>query len=303
MAERLLLTGATGFVGRALVGPLQALGFELHAVTHGDPPAIAGPRWHRADLLDEGAARALVRDLRPALLVHAAWYVVHGRFWTAPENEAWLEASDGLAAAFAEAGGRRFLGIGTCAEYADADGGDDAPWPETRRIAPATPYGRAKAGLARRLAALAERRAGFSVAWARLFHLFGEGEHPDRLVPSVALALAEGREARCASGRPVRDFASTRFVGEALAGLAASGVTGAVNVASGEGRSIAVIVRLLGEAAGRPHLVRLGALPDRPGEVPRMVADVTRLRRDVGFAAPPRVEEDLCDLVRALPTS
>ncbi|WP_372622874.1 NAD-dependent epimerase/dehydratase family protein [Falsiroseomonas sp.] len=299
MPERLLLTGASGFVGRALVAPLLAQGFELHAVSHRAPPPATAIRWHRADLLDEVAARALLRDVRPAVLVHAAWYVEHGRFWTAPENAAWLAASEALAADFAELGGRRILGIGSCAEYADAAGEDALPWPESRPIGPGTPYGRAKAELAERLAHLGERRP-VSVAWARLFHLFGEGEPQGKLVPSVALALLAGREAPCASGRPVRDFAATRFIGGALAAVAASGVTGPVNVASGEGRTIAEVVRILGEAAGRPGLVRLGALPDRPGEVPCMVADVTRLRRQIGFTAAPGVEADLRAMLRHL---
>jgi nucleoside-diphosphate-sugar epimerase len=295
MAERALLTGASGFVGRAVIGPLLARGVELHGVARGDAPTVPGLRWHHADLLDEGAAQALLRELRPAVLVHAAWYVAHGRFWAAPENDAWLEASTALAAHFTEAGGRRFVGLGTCVEYAEAAVGDGAPWAETRPLAPVTPYAQAKAELAARLA-----RMPMEVAWARLFHLFGPGEHPDRLVPSVAHALLSGREARCASGRPVRDFASTRFVGEALAALAMSGVRGAVNVASGEGRAIGDLVRLIGAELGRPGLVRLGALPDRPGEVPFMVADVTRLRREVGFTAPARVEEDLRALLETL---
>lgn len=292
MRERLLLTGARGFVGRALVAPLVTQGFELHAVTRGAVPASDGVHWHQADLLDTSESCALLRGIRPAVLLHAAWYVEHGRFWTAPENTDWVEASEVLARNFAESGGRRFIGIGTGAEYATTDTADAAPWPETRRLAPETPYGIAKADLAARLARLAERR-GLSVAWARLFHLFGEGEHPDRLVPSVARALLAGREARCASGLPVRDFASTRHIGRALAALAASDVTGAVNVASGEGRRIADLVRELGVLAGRPDLIRLGALPDRPGEVPVMVADTTRLRREVGFAEAASLTADL----------
>ncbi|MEN0075060.1 MAG: NAD-dependent epimerase/dehydratase family protein, partial [Paracraurococcus sp.] len=209
MAERLLLTGASGFVGRQMLAPLAARGFELHAVARRPGPGDAV--WHAADLRDDGTTRALLRDIRPAILVHAAWEVTPGRFWTAPENADWLDLSVALGEAFAAGGGRRLLGLGSCAEYdwpgaGAAEGAE--PWRETRRIDPATPYGRAKAALATRWAALGERR-GVSVAWGRLFHLFGAGEHPARLVPSVLGALRRGEPVALGSGRPVRDFTDT----------------------------------------------------------------------------------------------
>lgn len=296
MPERVLLTGATGFVGQAAVAPLLARGVEVHAVSRAAAPVMGDVTWHRADLLDGGEARALAREVRAGTLVHCAWYVEHGLFWTSPENARWVEASTALAHAFVEAGGRRFVGIGSCAEYAERDGDDAAPWPETRRIAPATPYGAAKAELHARLA----RDPRLEVAWARLFHLFGEGEPSARLVPYVALALLGGEEARCGSGRAMRDYASTRFVGRALAALAVSGVTGPVNVASGEGRTIAEVVGTVARVVGRPELVVLGGKPDPVGEVPCMVADVGRLRRDVGFTEGVELERELASFVAGL---
>jgi len=256
--------------------------------------AADGAIWHEADLLNDAAMRALLRDVRPTVLVHAAWYVAHGRFWTASENADWVEASTALGEAFAAQGGRRLVGLGSCAEY-DWEDAAEAPWPETRRIAPATSYGRAKAALAGRWAGL----HGVSFAWARLFHLFGPGEHPDRLVPSVMRALVEGREAATASGRPRRDFASTAFLGRGLAALAATDVQGPVNVASGVPVAIRTVVEAIGRITGRPDLLRPGALPDRPGEPPWIVADTTRLRRDVGFAEIARLEDDLAALLPA----
>jgi nucleoside-diphosphate-sugar epimerase len=293
MAERILVTGASGFIGQHILAPLMERGFEVHATARGALPGGIPVTSHGVDLLKPDDARRLVADLRPAIIIHAAWYVAHGRFWNAPENTEWLEASTALAAYAAEAGARRFLGLGTCAEYATEAGDDGVPWLENRSIAPATPYGEAKAALARRLAEMAEGRARFSFAWARLFHLFGPGENPARLVPSIMIALREGREAQCASGRPIRDFISTPSCGAALAALAASDVEGPVNVASGAPITIAAMARLIAQIAGRPYLLRLGALPDRPNEPPYMVAHTGRLRREVGFTAPTSLAAEL----------
>jgi len=296
MPERVLVTGATGFIGRHIPALMQARGYQTHITARAAATATAGITAHQVDLLRQDEAHRLIKDIRPAVIIHTAWYVAHGRFWTAPENADWLEASTALAAYAAEAGTRRFLGIGTCAEYATEAGDDAFPWPETRPIVPATPYGEAKAAFARRLAEIAEGRARFSFAWARLFHLFGPGENPARLVPSIMLALREGREAQCASGRPVRDFISTQNAAAAIAALATSEVTGPVNIASGAPISIAAMARLIAEIAGRPDLLRLGALPDRPNEAPYMVAHTGRLRREVGFTAPVSLAAELTKL-------
>ena len=294
MSERVLVTGASGFVGLPLVEALAAGGMRVEALgCRNVGPELPGVRWHRVDLYNAGDVRLLLRELRPAVLVHCAWYVEHGRFWSAPDNWVWLDVSFELAMRFFETGGRRFVGIGTCAEYACQDLNDNMPWPESRKIDPVTLYGQAKAELWRRLRALVQRRPGAQAAWARLFHLFGAGEPPERLVPSIIHSVLAGREACCGSGRLVRDFSSVWFVAGALAALASSRVTGPVNIGSGQPRSIAALSRQVARLAGRPDLLRLGALPDRPDDVPVMVADTRRLRLEVGYPHRPVIEDDL----------
>ena len=298
---RILITGATGFVGARVVEALaQRPGAEIVGLARHTPPdglALRGVRWQQADVLDEAAMHAVLRDLRPEVLLHAAWYVEHGKFWAAPENECWVEASFALAAHFFEAGGRRMVGLGTCAEYDTDAPGADLPWAEDRVLAPSTPYGAAKARLASALFELAARAAGREVAWARLFHLFGPGEHPARLVPSVINALRAGEPARCGPGELVRDFASTWFVGRALAALLSSNVTGAVNVASGVPVSIGALAGRIAALLGREDLLAVGALPGRLGEVPCMLAGTARLQREVGFCEPFSLEAALRHLI------
>jgi len=276
---RVLLTGARGFIGRHAVAALLERGFEVEAVS--SQPLHAAPdgaRWHRADLTDARRARELVARLAPTHLLHLAWYVEHGAFWTSPENDRWLAASLVLIDAFE---GERVVCAGTCAEYDWSAGGT---LDETRSpIAPATPYGVAKDALRR---AAQERLAarGIAFAWGRLFFLHGPDEDPRRLVPSVTRALLAGTPARCTDGRQIRDFLHTSDAARGFAALLASTVEGPVNVASGEPVSVAQLVGWIGEAVGRPELIELGALPSREGEPAELVADVRRLRDEVGFA-------------------
>jgi nucleoside-diphosphate-sugar epimerase len=286
--SRILITGASGFVGRHAAVALAQAGHEVVA-TGRHPRALPGVGWRPCDLLEPGPAEALLRDLRPDLLLHLAWTTAHGRFWTDPANDVWAARSLALALAAAEAGARRLCMVGTCFEYA-FDGGDCV---EGRTpLGDGTPYGRAKNACRSGVAALAQAR-GLSFAWARLFHLFGPEEHPQRLVASLCRALVAGEPARMSSGGVWRDYMDARDAGAAIAALALGDAEGTVNVASGEAIRIATIGRLLADLAGRPDLLHLGALPDRPDEPERIVADVARLRGEVGFGPPPPLRERL----------
>jgi nucleoside-diphosphate-sugar epimerase len=282
-ATRILVTGGNGFVGRPAVEALLRAGFEVHVATRdGRAAQRLDPRAavHRADLLQEGAARELIAAVAPSAALHLAWCVTPGQFWTDPANLDWTAASLRLARAAAEGGVRRFVGVGTCYEY---DWPTDDPCVEgVTPLRAHTLYDAAKAGLAAVLRSYFAQ-TGVSFAWARLFYLFGPGEDARRFVPSLARALVRGREARCGRGLPIRDFLDVRDAGAALARLVVSDVAGPVNVGSGAPTRLADIAEKLADLAGRRDLLRLGALPDRPDEPPFVVADTRILRQEVGF--------------------
>jgi nucleoside-diphosphate-sugar epimerase len=292
---RVLVTGASGFVGRAALEALARHGFEVHAASRRKPDTAAPHVWREADLLDPRSPSRVVNGARPDIILHLAWIVEHGVFWTSPRNPDWVGASLALARAGAEAGARYFIGAGTCYEY---DWPADGACSEVHTpLKPAQPYSIAKDAARRGIEAMSAE-AGFAFAWARLFFLYGPGEGPNRLVPGLARALLAGEPAKCSSGRAVRDFIDVRDAGEALAAVALSGLSGPVNIASGEGVSVAEIAKKLGDLSGRPDLVRVGALADRPDEPPRIVADVTRLRTETAFRPTWTLDAGLRDALR-----
>ena len=292
--SRVLVTGASGFVGRRALAPLAQRGFEVHAVGRGASAPDGTPEavvWHGADLLDGAARRALVERVGASHLLHLAWYAEPGAFWSARENAPWVAATIGLVDEFAAAGGVRATLAGTCAEY---DWSAPQPLAEDAPLAPATYYGACK-DATRRVAEGLAQVAGLSLAWGRIFFLYGPREDERRLVASVARALAAGERAATSAGLQRRDFLHVDDVAAAFAAIVASGVTGAVNVASGEAVTVRSIAELLALACDRPDLLDVGALPDRPGDPPEIVADVARLRDEVGFAPAWSLADGLAD--------
>jgi nucleoside-diphosphate-sugar epimerase len=271
---RVLVTGASGFLGRHCLPRLVAGGAEVHAVAR-IPIELPGIRWHAADLLRAGSAFEVVKEVRPTHLLWLAWCTELGDYWTSPENEAWKRESLAALRVFLDGGGSRAVMAGSCAEY-DWSAGVCA---ESTQLDPATLYGRAK----RDTFEAASAMAGSALAWARLFFLYGPHERPQRLVPSVIRALLESREAECSDGRQRRDFLYVDDAADALVRLLGSPHAGAVNVASGGAVAVREVVQMIADQLGRSEWVRFGARPTPADEPAEIVADTRLLNERVGW--------------------
>jgi nucleoside-diphosphate-sugar epimerase len=282
---KVLLTGATGFIGSHVARLLVSSGEQVTALIK---PSTE--RWRIAALVDAiniiecdvGDRAFLEPRLRhdpPDVCVHLAWHGWSGPSLTAEENLSSLAASLELLRTLTRVGCRRFVGVGTCFEYEPVS----APMSETSPVKPNDLYGVCKDSLSVVAQALAPI-ARMDVAWVRVFLVYGPFDDQRRLVPSLALSLIRNQPAKMTLGEQVRDVIHVEDAASAIWAIARSTHTGPVNVASGVGVRVVDIAREIAGIVGRPELLQVGALPYRASEPPVLVADTTLLRNAIGWS-------------------
>lgn len=278
----LLVTGASGFIGRAVINALVADGgCDLHGVTSGTPKVALSDQvtWHECSLLDQASVDFLFEKLKPEALIQLAWCADHATYWKDPANFDWLSANLYIARAFVRQGGRRAVFAGTSAEY---DWSGEFPLKEFETpLKPRMLYGSCKLAAYWALKSFFEQE-GVSWAWARFFNPFGPYEDRRRLIPKVCLKLLAGEQLDFDAARSQRDFLHVDDVGSALAALALSEVQGPVNVGSGERSRVRDVVTILARLTGNDGLVNFSVASDSECNI---VADVTRLRDEVGWSS------------------
>jgi nucleoside-diphosphate-sugar epimerase len=275
--KRVLLTGASGFIGRAVAPVLVERGFEVHGAGRPAQPRLAGVNWHVADLLTGAGRAGVLAAARPDHLVHLAWEAQPGRYRDDPVNLAWAAASIDLLAGARATGVGRILGIGSCLEYGPHDG----PCDERSECRPTTLYGEAKLDAARAFVA-----AGAGVAWGRVFFPFGPHEVEGRLIPRLIRDLRAGRSFACSHGEQLRDFIYVDDLAQAIVAVLESDLCGVVNLGSGEPRSLRSVVEHFADRLGGRHLVRFGAVEVSGVDAEPIIAADVSLLRSVTAGAP-----------------
>jgi nucleoside-diphosphate-sugar epimerase len=255
---------------------------EIHAANRSGV-GVGGDRvrWHAADLRDPSSAQALVAVVRPTHVLHLAWEATPRVYNQSPENFRWLHASIAMALTFGELGGHRFLGVGSSGEY-DANGAPCAE--DVTPIRPSSIYGKCKAACWLGVTAAAQYHR-FSAAWGRVFLPYGPGDPAGRLVPSVMMALQEGRPVEVTHGKQLRDFIYAPDAAHLLVKLLFSLETGAFNIGTGHATTIRSVIEYLASRHGGRSELRFGAIDPPPGEPPVLVADMTKTTETLGSLA------------------
>lgn len=296
---RVLLTGASGFIGARVVRELQRRGHEVAALVEpGDPMRrLAGmPELRRIEgaLESIAAAREPIAAFSPEGCIHLAWYAEPGKYLHSERNLGCLAGSLALLRLLEEIGCRRVVMAGTCAEY-HLDTRELLR--EDARTNPETLYAACKLSLGligQQMAVL----GGYTFAWGRVFYLYGPDEDPRRAIPAVARAMIDDRSFDASAGTQLRDYLHADDVAAGFVTLVEKAATGAYNVCSGRPLPMREIMAMVQRAAGSGR-INFGAVAPRGWDPPFVGGDNSRLRA-LGWEPRIALEEGLRGIVAEL---
>jgi UDP-glucose 4-epimerase len=301
---RVLVTGATGFIGSHLVRRLLVEGAEVHAMTS-TVSSIYPERLldvkdditlHEANLIDRSAMDAVVGRARPSHVFHLGAYTHVGKSWSRVDEciQANIQGTVNLLQALDGTGYERFVYTGTSEIYGDID----VPFREDAAVNPISPYSVSKyAG--ERYCRMFHSGYGWPVVMVRPFNAYGPWQTPDRVIPEIIGRALRGEDLKMTQGRQTREFNFVEDLAEGFLAIGtAPGVEGELfNLGCGEEVSMRDLATTILDLMGNPIEPQFGALPDRPTEIWRMYCDSSKVRERVGWAPRHTLAEGLAKTI------
>lgn len=310
MAQTILVTGATGFLGSAVMRRLvkgvdeetlffsdgtrveRVIALNRHSTSLERLEELTGlPHWsvERADIADPHGFRTALAETQPRVIMHLALDPVVYTDISESEiqrlNEIPLESmfeylSSNPNARLINTGSAWVLGSGHgLAEYA--------------AIEPQSPYARAKYRIDKLLPVLQSR---YGVDWInlRIFNVYGRYESRSRLLPYLVSTLPFGKPARLSHGNQVRDFNDVDDIAEAYV-LALQADSSACcqtyHIGTGHGLTTRGFAGTVARVTGHADLIEFGAIDSPDQQIDKLVANPALAQEKLGWTPPSRPEE------------
>jgi len=233
--KKILVTGATGFIGNYVVRELLNRGYEVIATSRDKEKALAASWYKKITYIQfdlsqfESTVNYYSFFNEPDAMIHLAWEGL-------PNYKESFHVEKNLPVHFAflenlvQNGLTNLTVSGTCFEYGMKEG----CLTENMECEPANPYALAKNELREKLETL-QSRIPFIFKWVRLFYMYGKGQSPKSLISQLEVAISKGeKEFNMSGGEQVRDFLPVEHVASYISDIALQDkVTGIINCCSG----------------------------------------------------------------------
>jgi nucleoside-diphosphate-sugar epimerase len=283
-SSSVVLTGATGFIGGAVLVELQRRKIRPLVLLRREADrrrfsGLAAEDMVVFSRLDEPGLVEKLRGQQPMAFIHCAWRGVGGQERNADfqlaENIPLTRASVNLAAA---CGCRQWIGLGSQAEYGNANRILD----ETAPTRPTTLYGQAKLAAGQEALALCES-SGLAGAWLRVFSTYGPGDHPYWMIPHVIREFLQERAPQVTRCEQKWDYLFVADAAQAIASAADEKISGNFNLGSGTAWPLKTILETIREELGSTIVPAYGAIPYREDQVMHLQANIAKLSAATGW--------------------
>jgi nucleoside-diphosphate-sugar epimerase len=257
--KKVLVTGANGFVGRSVVKCLLDRNVQVTCILREGNPD--NNFW-----ADKNVVMCLTQDIFEEdedwyfnvfkdidTIIHCAWYAKHGDYLHSEKNLSCLSGSLKLGKSASLAGVKRFIGIGSCAEYDIAHEVLDVFTP----LKPLNLYAATKVSAYYCLSNYFIN-SSTQFAWCRLFYLYGEGEDSNRFVSSIKMHVMANKPIDLTDCSQIRDYLDIRIAGEKIVNVALGDLVGPVNICSGEKTVLRDLAVRVANEYGEESLLRFG---------------------------------------------
>lgn len=291
--KRVLITGATGFIGLHCLRHLQNCGYDIYASCNSSSAKQetrskdTSVNWIKADLMNRSQVLQLIKESNPELLLHLAWYAEPKKFWNSEVNLHWISASLNLVEAFCENNGKRVLVTGTCAEYESNLQECDE---ELSPCVGNTLYGVSKHALFQVLSSYLKTRS-VEFIWARIFNLFGPYEKEGRLASDIITSLLNELPFKCTNPDAIIDLLHVDDVADALITVLNSNLTGALNISAGNQIPVIEFANLIGDILDRRRLIQRAPINQNPSLVQTPIAKKGRLQSELNWLPKYTIQE------------
>lgn len=284
-ASRIIVTGASGFLGARTAELLVAKGHKLALLLRNPEQAwriksiLPQVEIIAADMTAVDTYTQPFKEFRPDILLHAGWIGVSGAERNAVAQTYNIAATADLLKAAIDAGARHFVGVGSQAEY----GAQNCKLDEKSPAQPTTFYGQSKLATCQ-LAQLMCAQADLRFAWVRLFSAYGPRDNPNWLIPSLIKKLLAGEKPTLTSCEQLWDFVHIDDAAAATARVVETATAdGIFNLGGGAAPPLRQTITTLRDLINPRAELGFGDVPYRPDQVMHLEADISRLKEKTGW--------------------
>lgn len=297
---RILVTGATGFIGQHLVVELVNSGYQvvyLHRQTHSlQPSTTVTPETIRqiepvyGDIRNQNLISRAVRDATPDVVLHLAAAGVSSPFLG--PHEAIRNNVTGTVNLLRACFENKWLPDSPAKVIIGRTPGE---------LAPSNTYAASKAA-SWKFCEMFVRSQGWPIIGAMIFQTYGVGQPGHMLIPGAIKAALRGSDYPITSGKQARDWIHVSDVAQALTAFITSETTpgATIDVGTGIPTSVADAVNVIFSLTASTGKPQIGKLPDRTGESEHPLADSVRTYNLIGWRASLTLEEGLLKTIEMM---